>query len=360
MNIGMIGAGAIARRAHLPAWKSLPDVKVSCIADLSKELAEKVSSEFEVSNWTSDYQDILNDELIDVVDICTPTPSHYEIAKAALSAGKHVIIEKPLTQNLKEAIDLYKRSTRAKCQVCIIQNWRYLNSVRNVHNLLQRGALGNLITVHGRSFTHVPVGWTTGSWLYRSSAVLFDFTPHLVDLILWLVRSPIKSVFASGKDFTDYAPFLSSAEIIVTFQDGTVAILATSWEINYQSFMVDLYGSGGRISLDLKRDYYEESHGPITPLHEAKSFVSKMSNILRGIRAGNLSIKQLMIYETLFKKFLESVEIGTEPPMTIKQGVRTNLTLEMAEQSIIEEKSLSAKEMVKGFGLLEEDLKFLL
>jgi predicted dehydrogenase len=194
--------------------------------------------------------------------------------------------------------------------------------------------LGELISIHGRSFNHLPVGWTVGTWLFHSSAVLYDFTPHLVDLILWLKKTPVYSVYAWGKNFTPDANFLSSAEILVTFKDKSVASLSTSWEINNPSFIIDLYGNGGRISLDLKRDYYEESHGGITPLYEARIFFGRLLNVIKGIIAGNVSNKPLQVYKDIFGKYLQSLNIGEDPPMTIRQGVRTNMVLEAAKLSI--------------------------
>jgi predicted dehydrogenase len=350
MKIGCIGAGAITRRAHLPAWRRIPEVDVTVLCDLDSALAKDVASEFLVGTTTDDFQTILNDSSIDIVDICTPTPTHYAIATAALRAGKHVIIEKPLVLKLEEAVDLYDLSRSTDLKLCVIQNWRYLDSVFSARDVLKVGRLGKVVTMHGKAFNHLPVGWTRSTWLYHRYAVLYDFTPHLIDLILWLCHAQVEEIVAYGHNFTEQADFLSSAQILIQFSDDLVALLDTAWDVNYPAFDVQIYGTGGRLSLDLRRDFFEESRSGETPISRTRTYIRRMLNIARGVMAGNILTKPFLIYKSIFEEFLTSVREHGEPPMTLDQGVWVNIVLEAAKLSIREGRPVSAEDILSQAG----------
>ncbi len=360
MRIGLIGAGAIARRVHLPALKLIDEIEVTWLCDKDEELCRKVADEFNVRHCTTDYQRILDDNTVDMVDICTPTQTHHEIAKAALLARKHVLVEKPLTLSLAEAIDLYKQLRSSGLQLCIIQNWRYQDSVFNVRDRLAAGHLGRVISIHGQAFNHLPVGWTRSRWLYHKHAVLYDFTPHLVDLVLWLNPGKIVEVHAYGRTFTEYADFLSSSQLCIRFDDKSVALLDASWEVNYRAFLVQVYGTGGRIALDPNKDMFEESHGAISPLHETRTYTKRMSNLVKGVLLGKIAGKFVIINRSLFQDFLTSIETQSEPPMTIEQGVRVNIVLEAAKLSIDSGEPVNLRNMLRHFALDASDMEKLL
>lgn len=292
MKVAIIGAGAIARRAHLPAWKGLPGVELACIVDVDEENAKKVAQEFQVESHTDKIQTVLNDASIDILDICSPTPTHHNILLDCIDSGKHIICEKPLTDSLEKSIDIYEKlktkTNRAK--LSLIYNWRYQDNIRqSLIRRLQIKPFGELITVHGIAFSRIPVGWTPNMWLYNKAAVLYDFTPHLIDAVQWLVDKPVESVYAYAREFTENAKFLSSAQLVVKYENGPTAFLDTSWDINSNQFNIDLYGDCAHLHIDLKRDRFSEFHGGLTLLDEIREFSRKMKNVATGIINKNIS-----------------------------------------------------------------------
>lgn len=352
-KVAVIGAGAIARRGHLPCWRRMSDVTVGIVADQNADLAKTVADEFEVPRWVTDYRDVLSDPAIEVVDICTPTPTHHRIVLESLAAGKHVLVEKPLTLSLKEALEILYKIKETDRQLCITQNYRYIESVDKAKAIAEGTRLGRVISIHGKALTFAPVGWTRSKWLYHPDAVLYDFTPHLIDLVLFLVNDGIKRVYAVGRNFSDYVNFLGSAQILVEFKSGPVALLDTSWTTNAPRFEIDVFGSGGFLSLHPMRDYIWEGHGTVQPLDETRSYIRKMATILKGVMAGNLSVKQMLAYQTLFSQFLASIEEGNQPPISIEQGVRIEIILEAAKRSIRAGQPIMASELLQEYGVPE-------
>ena len=360
MKIGIVGAGAITKRGHMPQWLRLDDVEIAALVDTNYEAVKQVAEEFHISRFTTDYQEILADKDIDIIDICTPTPSHHKLVLAALAADKHVLVEKPLAFSLSEALEIYDQVVAKKKQLCVLQNYRYIEAVTRAKQSLDQGRLGKLATIHGRSFNHLPVGWTRAKWLYHQAAVLFDFTPHLIDMILYLVKDKVKSVRALGQEFTPHAKFLSAAQIIIEFKNGTVAMIDTSWTNNAPRFELELFGNGGSFYFQPMRNYYWEGHGVTMPLDELRILASKFGQIIKGLIAGNLSTKQLVAYKHLFESFIESVKTGARPLINIDDGLNANLVLEAAKLSIASDSVIFTKDLLQQLNASEQARNLLL
>ena len=162
----------------------------------------------------------------------------------------------------------------------------------------------------------------------------------------WLVDKPAGTVFAHGKEFTENAKFLSSAQIIIKYENGPTAILDTSWEINSNQFNIDVYGNCGHLHIDFKRDNFFEFHGAMTPLDELRCFVKKMKNIANGIVRKNISTKMLLAYRPLFNNFIQAIKEDNESPMPIEREIWVGTILEAAKISIKEGNPISCRELL--------------
>src|SRR5690554_3567609 len=105
LKVGIIGCGGIANGKHMPGLAKLSTVEMVAFCDLVEERATKAAANFGTSDAKvyTDYNELLADESIDVVHVCTPNSSHAEITIAALESGKHVMCEKPMAKTAKEA-----------------------------------------------------------------------------------------------------------------------------------------------------------------------------------------------------------------------------------------------------------------
>src|SRR4030042_2705734 len=102
MKVGVIGCGMIAKKAHMPAYKSLENVELIAVSDNNEQRAKSCAKEFGVKKYFSDYHELLKEDL-DLVSICTPNFTHAQITKESAQAGVHVLVEKPMATNLQEA-----------------------------------------------------------------------------------------------------------------------------------------------------------------------------------------------------------------------------------------------------------------
>jgi predicted dehydrogenase len=144
-----------------------------------------------VPTVTTDYREVLRDSSIDAVHVCTPNAQHYEMAKAALQAGKHVLCEKPLSTSVNEAEELVLLAAQKKLRNCICHNLRSYPMVRQMRALRQSGELGEILVVQGTYSQDWLLYDTTGTgaWMHRLQARPAVWATSVPIFLIWLNMS---------------------------------------------------------------------------------------------------------------------------------------------------------------------------
>lgn len=252
-------------------------------------------------------------------------------------------MEKPLALSLSEAIQITELVAKYHVKLNIVQNYRYFSSVQKAKNRITQGYLGNLLSMQGSALTTHPADQTKSTWLYHYGGVLFDFTPHLIDMLLWLNDSPVEKVFAFGGDITGNMGYISSAQIVIQFKNKTVAFADASWLTATLGarFTMNLHGSGGHLLMDIRNDSLVEFHGMLTPLDELNHSVKKMAKVAKGIANGSYFKVSRALHVALMKDFLDSIEKDTDPPASAEHGLAVIAVLDAAKESIIHGKPIT-------------------
>ncbi|MCB9047472.1 MAG: Gfo/Idh/MocA family oxidoreductase [Chitinophagales bacterium] len=210
LKIGVFGAGHLGR-IHIQQWKEVPGIELTGFFDPDDAKADAVSKEFGVQRYTS------IDELIEAcsaLDIVSTTVTHYEIAQKCLLAGKHIFIEKPLAQSIEEAQKLVQlvKEANVKCQVGHVERYNpaYLA-------LEEQGLQPMFIEAH-RLAQFNPRG--------TDVSVILDLMIHDIDIVMHLVKSPVRRISASGVSVVSESADIANARI--EFDNGCVANLTSS------------------------------------------------------------------------------------------------------------------------------------
>ena len=210
LKIGVIGAGHLGK-IHLRILQSANFVELIGFFDQSEEVRNKVKEEMDIVPFAS-IESLI--EACDIVDIVTPTITHFDCAAAAMRSFKHVFIEKPITNTLEEAKALISLSEEAKVQVQIGHverfNPAFMASVKHLQNPM-------FIETH-RLAQFNPRG--------TDVSVVLDLMIHDLDIVLSVVDSEIKSISASGVSVLSDTPDIANARI--EFDNGCVANLTAS------------------------------------------------------------------------------------------------------------------------------------
>ncbi|MBC7130638.1 Gfo/Idh/MocA family oxidoreductase, partial [Candidatus Bathyarchaeota archaeon] len=322
MKISLIGCGKVAERGHLPALKSLNEVEVIAVADINLSAARRLAKKFKIPRYYKDFHSILNNEQIDTVVITAPTPKHALIAIESAKAGKNIIIKKPLAMSLSEGYEIKKALESNNVLLSIIQNYRYFPSLKIAKYKISRGFLGGILTFYGVSQTYYPTRWTSGTWLYHEKGVLLDFTPHLIDAVLWLMDASAKSVYAVGGDLTKSSGFINWANILLELDNGVSGFLETSWLTNVFDFSIDFKGTGGVMRIDVNRDWCVEIYGSQTPLDDAKNFTKYMLKAFKDIFSGRIFDKGTRAYVEVYSEIVRAFG-KKRAPIPIDDGIKS-------------------------------------
>lgn len=232
MKIGLIGTGHLGK-IHLKCIQLVEEFELVGCYDIDQERCKTIAAEKGITAFTS--AEALM-EAVDIVDIVTPTISHFILAKAALEMGKHVFIEKPLTHTVPEAkmlMDLAKAKA-LKVQVGHVERFNPAFLSLSGKNLSPMFIEAHRLAMFNPRGTDV--------------SVVLDLMIHDIDIVLSMVKSPLKRISASGVAVVSDTPDISNARL--EFENGCVANLTASRLSLKQMRKVRLFQKDAYISLD--------------------------------------------------------------------------------------------------------------
>jgi predicted dehydrogenase len=232
VRIGLFGVGHLGK-IHLKLLKEIPGYEVVGFFDPSDAAAEKVAADFQVTRFTSAEKLI---EACDAVDIVSPTVTHFAIARQAVKAGKHIFVEKPLTNTLTEAKDLVSLAEEARVKAMVGHVERFNPAML----ALDRKKLNPLFVEVHRLAEFNPRG--------TDVSVVLDLMIHDIDIILSLVKGNVKRISASGVAIISKSPDIANARI--EFDNGCVANLTASRISVKNMRKMRIFQPGSYISMD--------------------------------------------------------------------------------------------------------------
>jgi predicted dehydrogenase len=191
--LGIVGASASygwGMRAHLPAFLALPEYDLAAVCTTRQETAEESAKAYGARKCYWDFREMVADPEIDVVDVCVRAPSHYEVAMAALEAGKHVFCEWPLGANSAQADEMASLAEAKGVRTMVGLQSRYAPSFQRFRQLVQEGYLGRLISANMTMFLPGlgrprPEGAVWSTQREAGAHTLSIATGHALDVFLW-------------------------------------------------------------------------------------------------------------------------------------------------------------------------------
>lgn len=200
IKAGIVGTGFIGP-AHIEAIRRLGFVEVIALADSDMEIARKKADELHIPLAYGNYQDMLNNDDIQVIHNCTPNHLHFEINKAAIVAGKHILSEKPLAMNSEESGELLKLAKQHQVVHGVNFNYRQYPMMKQLNQMIKEDELGDLYLVHGSYLQDWMLYDTDFNWrllgnLGGQSRALADIGSHWCDTVQYVTGKKIAKVFA--------------------------------------------------------------------------------------------------------------------------------------------------------------------
>lgn len=328
LKIGVIGTGSISDM-HLQSYDKNPQAELIAVCDLNEQRAEKAAAKYGAKLVYTDYRKLLANPDIDAVSICTWNNSHAEISIAALEAGKHVLVEKPLCRTVEEAqrVQDAVRATGKLLQVGFVR--RYDPNAQLLRTFADQGEFGDIYFAKTSSIRRLgnPGGWFAD--IERSGGgPLIDIGVHVIDLCWYMMGRP-KPVSVSANTYRKlgnrsnvrYLSFYKAADYdadqntvedmanaLIRFDNGASLLVDVSFTLHAKENItsIKLFGEKGGFEVDPEIAIVTEKHNVIlnvTPQTDHKGFDFNAA------------------FQAEIDHFIACVESGATPLSPVEDGV---------------------------------------
>jgi predicted dehydrogenase len=276
LRIGVLGAGTWAGRAHVPGWLRDPRCEVVAIADVELDRAQALAEESGVSEATTDWLSVIQRADIDAIDIATPSATHYELAMAAIEAGKHVLCEKPVAFDFRQTRRASEIARSKGLKTKLGFTFRYSPGVQYARELLNQGFVGRPFIFNGYEQNsqwinpQTPLRQVDHTRDQSTLAVssLEGYGAPIIDIGRWWMGAEYGSVVGTMRNFIPERIVRATGQMMrmniddgdifmAEFTNGAIGSVQTSYVTvgNYPGIEARIYGEEGAIICRLIQEY---------------------------------------------------------------------------------------------------------
>lgn len=327
LRVGIIGSGAIVQVAHLPTLRKLKSVEVRAICDTDLLKARAIADRFGVKNAFDDIEDLLGYEELDALVLCTPNHLHESHILAALSAGLHVLVEKPLALTSASAQKIARAAEKSDKVVLVGMNHRYRPDVQLVRSFVQSGELGTVDSVRGSwhvfRASRAQLGWRQKRELSGGGAML-DLGLTMLDLAFWLAGNPVPERVTAVMDVERGVEQSGSAFVVC--EGGVSVFVDVTWHH---------IGPGERFGVGLRGSKGTAAINPLTVWKELNGVAVDVSP--------TGSISRETAYTASFRAewaHFQAAVRGEAPVPSLQEHVTLHRVLDAVYRSALEGKSM--------------------
>ena len=331
LRVAVFGAGTWARNAHIPGWQRDPRCEIVGICDVERDRADAYAEQFGIPNATDDWQSLLSREDVDVVDIVTPSQTHYELACAALEAGKHVLCEKPVAYDFRQTRAAAAMAKAKGLKTKLGFTFRYSPGVQFARELLDDGFVGTPFIFNGYEQNsqwldpQVPlrqVDATADQSLLQTSS-LEGYGAPIIDIGHWWIGADYARVVGTMRNFIPERMVRSTGRFmrmniddgdifIGEYTNGALGSIQTSFVTvgNYPGVEARIYGERGAIICRLI-----EEHGVAETIRLARPDAVEFDQVEIPERfyphgGSPRESWRSLFYANLINDFIDEIEAG--------------------------------------------------
>jgi len=315
MKVGIVGVGSMGQN-HVRVLSEISEVVGVC--DVNRDAGEKIAAKFK-TKFFPDIDHLISSG-VEAISIVTPTSAHFETAKTAIKAGVHTLLEKPATGSSAKLLELSKLAESKKVTFAVGFIERHNPVVSFAMKNLKAGNFGSLISLHARRVSSFPLR-------IKDVGVIMDLGVHDIDVIKYLVGSPVSRVFSAAgrfksKDFEDHA------NIVMEFKNGVHGVVEVNWLTPTKMRTLAMTCSDQFIELDYTAQSVDISSSQMRDFDPGNLFDLGME-----LHGRTINLKKDEPLKRELSDFLKACTGGTAPLVTGYDAVETIAIAEAAMKS---------------------------
>jgi len=328
VRLGVVGVGWVAQVIHLPILMRLPEATVVAICDKDKARVRLVGEKFGIMHQYTDLDQMLAQNGLDAVVVCTSTDGHRDVTLAALKAGKDVLVEKPIARRYQEALDMAAAAREAKRKLMVGMNHRFRPDTMILKSFIEGKELGKVF--------YTRVGWlrkfnVDRAWVTQKEksggGVFIDLGIVMLDMALWMMGYP-EIVRLSAHHYKNRTKQVEDTSVVnLVLKTGATVNIEVSWSMCLAEdiYYCYVHGSDGSASLS-PLTINKELHGNLVNLAPAKmdspqqlfrrSYENEMKHFLGAVKdlhpvisTGDEAVQRMRVVDAVYRSAKKGKEI---------------------------------------------------
>lgn len=336
VKIGMAGAGFINNVYHLPAFSNIPEARVVAVCAATKNSAEAFANRWGIRKlYYGDgaIEKMCADSEVEVVDVGLPNFLHLPAVRAAAENHKHVICEKPLAMNVKEAEEMVALTRRYGVVACYAENQVFMPQVAKAKEFIESGAIGKPFWIRAREAHFGP----HSKWFWdpklAGGGVLIDMGCHSIEMARYLLGRKPQSACAWTSTFVHDTTCEENSLVLVKHEGSELAQAENSWAAHGGfDLRLEIYGSDGAIYIDATKGTGIQMF-TVAPEEKIGAIVEK-SETKKGWMFPTWNEVVTYGFQAELAHFISSINEGRNTRETFEDGLVINRIVEAAYKSV--------------------------
>jgi len=297
-NVGVIGAGYWGRKI-VDEYSKIDEVNLLGVSDLDDKNLAFCAERYGVKNGYKEYELLLAQKDLHAVNICTPNSMHYKITKDALEAGKHVLVEKPITLTSKEGRELVGLAQKKKLTLSVGHIFRFNAALTDIKRLIDERYFGKIFLLE--------LSWLNLEKAFPDRDVLFDLAPHMFDIQNYLLGQWPVEISCVGGPFRRKEGE-ETAYVTARFKDGVIAMSNISWLVPKKTRQIFIAGEAKSALIDAvaqKITVYESGYTKEILIHANNTIRDELLHFVESFKdsaaetknSGTIGVKTVELIE---------------------------------------------------------------
>jgi len=340
LNVGIAGCGMVAQTWHIPGFLADKNIRIAAVCDMNDELAATVARKYGIKHHYSNLADMIENEQLDIIDICIPQRQHAAFALQGLQAGCHILVEKPMATNCTEADEMIKASERHRRKICVVHNRLFHPVVMKALSMLRNGAIGTIAGVEIRDALRQdhPKLTDGNHWCHKLPAGVFsEFLPHPVYLAERFVSAFEQIEVFTMKTRPESWLKADEVRVMIKGKRGLATILASCNSLRNTN-TINISGTKKQLHVDVYNSLLvtESTRNESKPwraldnINQGWQYATNTISAAANTILGNYHVGHAVI----IRQFVQSILNDTDSPVPPQEGKELIKNLEIIENKI--------------------------